>query len=586
MKEVPMSRLVSSTALALILIGGAGTVSAQQLVQCSIEQPSVPCVAPDGSTVENRRQFRRMLEAMGITEVRPILSQLGGAEEEGESDDPGQQQLTQEEIQRQLEEAAAEEAAQQAAQQAAEQAAAEQAAAQRAAERAAQRAAEQAAAEQAAAQAAAEAAAQQAAEREASDQAEIQAQIEADLAARRLQEAMAEGLMICDLSAPTLPCVTPNGDVLTEIRQLRDFLRASGVQDVGAILRPLRANQQGQDVQQSEALQEQGQGEVQTEQVQEGDVRGAGEEFETAVGQQQETREEDEGLSDFQRALLLGLGAVVVGSVLANGDEVVANTGDRVVVDDGAALRVLRDDDVLLRQPGAEVVTETFSDGSTRSVIKRVDGSQVVTIRTNTGTVLRRVVINPDGTEVILFDDTVGVRPVVVSELPPAAITPQVQASAADVAGLRRALEARLQGDAGRTFTLSQIREIKEVRALAPQVALDTVRFETGSAAIPPSQSSALVDLGLAISQIVAEDPDQVFLVEGHTDAVGSEAYNLALSDRRAETVALALTQYFGVPPENLVTQGYGESDLLIRTELDEPLNRRAAVRNISGLLR
>ncbi|SNR35668.1 OmpA family protein, partial [Paracoccus sediminis] len=75
------------------------------------------------------------------------------------------------------------------------------------------------------------------------------------------------------------------------------------------------------------------------------------------------------------------------------------------------------------------------------------------------------------------------------------------------------------------------------------------------------------------------------FLIEGHTDTVGSDAANLALSDRRAESVALALTEYFEVPPENLVVQGYGEQDLQIRREGDIRENRRAAVRQITSLL-
>ena len=75
------------------------------------------------------------------------------------------------------------------------------------------------------------------------------------------------------------------------------------------------------------------------------------------------------------------------------------------------------------------------------------------------------------------------------------------------------------------------------------------------------------------------------FAVEGHTDAVGSASSNLALSDRRAESVALALTEYFAVPPENLVVQGYGESDLLVPVATSEPANRRVAVRLITPLL-
>jgi outer membrane protein OmpA-like peptidoglycan-associated protein len=77
-----------------------------------------------------------------------------------------------------------------------------------------------------------------------------------------------------------------------------------------------------------------------------------------------------------------------------------------------------------------------------------------------------------------------------------------------------------------------------------------------------------------------------VFLIEGHTDAVGSESYNLALSDRRAESVALALTEAFRIPPENLIVQGYGESFLKVQTQAAEERNRRATVRRITPLLR
>jgi outer membrane protein OmpA-like peptidoglycan-associated protein len=60
---------------------------------------------------------------------------------------------------------------------------------------------------------------------------------------------------------------------------------------------------------------------------------------------------------------------------------------------------------------------------------------------------------------------------------------------------------------------------------------------------------------------------------------------NLALSDRRAETVALALAEYFDIPPENMVIQGYGEEELRIDTQANEPRNRRVAVRIITPLL-
>jgi len=71
----------------------------------------------------------------------------------------------------------------------------------------------------------------------------------------------------------------------------------------------------------------------------------------------------------------------------------------------------------------------------------------------------------------------------------------------------------------------------------------------------------------------------------GYTDAVGDESYNFLLSDRRAETVALALSEYFGARPENMVVQGNGESFLLVPPLEAEPLNRRVAVRQITDLI-
>ena len=88
------------------------------------------------------------------------------------------------------------------------------------------------------------------------------------------------------------------------------------------------------------------------------------------------------------------------------------------------------------------------------------------------------------------------------------------------------------------------------------------------------------------MQDLLDDNPDEIFLVEGHTDATGKAALNLALSDRRAESVALALTEYFDIPPENMVVQGYGETELLIDTQASEAANRRVEVRVITPLMR
>jgi outer membrane protein OmpA-like peptidoglycan-associated protein len=87
------------------------------------------------------------------------------------------------------------------------------------------------------------------------------------------------------------------------------------------------------------------------------------------------------------------------------------------------------------------------------------------------------------------------------------------------------------------------------------------------------------------MEQVIAENPDEVYLIEGHTDAVGTDYDNLILSDRRAETVAVALSQNFDIPPENLITEGYGEQYLKVLTTAPERRNRRATVRRLTELL-
>ena len=323
---------------------------------------------------------------------------------------------------------------------------------------------------------------------------------------------------------------------------------------------------------------------VETE-ITEADSRSSAEDFSTtAAGAERRRGGDRDGLSDFEKAALVGLGILAVGAILSNGDEVVANTGDRVVVRRGADdYYVLKDDNALLRQPGATMRTETFGDGSTRTTVTREDGSRIVTIRDAAGRVLRRVRETPDGRQVLLIDDTVAHAPVEVDRLP-APASREVSLAEEDPLALRLALE-RAQRDAGRSFSLRQVRDITRVRKLVPEIALDAINFETGSAAIPPSEAGELLRLGDLMRSLIEENPAEIFLIEGHTDATGSAAFNLALSDRRAESVALALTEYFDVPPENMVIQGYGESDLKIDTQAEERRNRRVAVRRITPLL-
>ncbi len=308
-------------------------------------------------------------------------------------------------------------------------------------------------------------------------------------------------------------------------------------------------------------------------------------------------------LSDLEKVGLLALSALVVGAVIKDvkknkaagvaagevtGDrQVVSNTGDRVVVlNPDGTYSVYKDDDTVLRRPGSTVRTETFKDGSTRTIVEREDGTQVVTIRDATGRVLRRSSYDERGRELVLIDDFVEETPVIISRLPKPKPN-RVTISAKDEgAALKAKLAAREAAKSGRTFSLRQVREIPEVRALAATIDAGNVTFDSGSAAIKATEADALADLGSLMQALLDENPSEVFLIEGHTDATGKAALNLALSDRRAESVALALAEYFDIPPENMVVQGYGEGELLIETQANERRNRRVAARVITPLLR
>ena len=85
-------------------------------------------------------------------------------------------------------------------------------------------------------------------------------------------------------------------------------------------------------------------------------------------------------------------------------------------------------------------------------------------------------------------------------------------------------------------YSLDQIRYSPTVRQRMPSVDIDTINFELGSWEVPPDQAAKLPAVADAINRAVPENPRAVFLIEGHTDAVGSDVDNLSLSDRRAET--------------------------------------------------
>ena len=85
-----------------------------------------------------------------------------------------------------------------------------------------------------------------------------------------------------------------------------------------------------------------------------------------------------------------------------------------------------------------------------------------------------------------------------------------------------------------RSLSLGERQEIAELAASKPKIDLE-IQFDYNSADISKSSVPAVQELGKALS-----DPSlkgSTFVVAGHTDAVGGEAYNQDLSERRADTI-------------------------------------------------
>ncbi len=98
------------------------------------------------------------------------------------------------------------------------------------------------------------------------------------------------------------------------------------------------------------------------------------------------------------------------------------------------------------------------------------------------------------------------------------------------------------------------------------------VYFETNKYNISNNSKLALDKL----QKIFAEYPETNILVEGHTDNVGTDTYNLGLSQRRADAVGNSL-KATGISSSRLITRWYGESQPKVANDTDtnRAMNRR-----------
>ncbi|MHA1563902.1 MAG: OmpA family protein [Alphaproteobacteria bacterium] len=105
------------------------------------------------------------------------------------------------------------------------------------------------------------------------------------------------------------------------------------------------------------------------------------------------------------------------------------------------------------------------------------------------------------------------------------------------------------------------------------------IQFEFDSAQLTPSARQVLDALGQALAS--SQLANFSFLVEGHTDSVGSSIYNQDLSERRAFAVQYFLSQEYNIPSPKLTVVGRGEQTPLDAANPQSERNRRVQIVNL-----
>ena len=130
-----------------------------------------------------------------------------------------------------------------------------------------------------------------------------------------------------------------------------------------------------------------------------------------------------------------------------------------------------------------------------------------------------------------------------------------------------------------RSLSLDEREKIATVAESRPKIDME-IKFDFNSATIAKSALRDMDELGRALT-----DPSlkgSTFALGGHTDAVGSEDYNVDLSSRRADSVKQYLVEKYSIAPDHLITAGYGKSHLKNSGDPKAAENRRVQVVNMA----
>ena len=289
------------------------------------------------------------------------------------------------------------------------------------------------------------------------------------------------------------------------------------------------------------------------------------------------------------------------------GDRTIIREPGRTIIKEGNVTVIRRDESERFRYGARNMIAERRGN-ELRTIAVRPDGTRIINVTDNSGRLVRRVRRDQFGREYVMFENNrgmgtgtaigigvaaglaAGLGVAYLANVPPPVIGIPPDQYIVDTRGalpvmLYDTLAAPPVDVIERPYTLDEIRYTPALRQRMRSVDINTLTFDSGSFELRPDQYGQLGAIANAIKQVTDANANEVFLIEGHTDATGTEEDNLSLSDRRAEAVAVALTEQFQIPPENLTTQGYGEQQLKVPVQGPNEENRRVTVRRITPLL-
>ncbi len=114
----------------------------------------------------------------------------------------------------------------------------------------------------------------------------------------------------------------------------------------------------------------------------------------------------------------------------------------------------------------------------------------------------------------------------------------------------------------------------KSLSGGACRAELNGIYFDFGKATLLPQSATALN----AVADLMKKNPGWNLRIEGHTDSVGGDAYNLDLSKRRAAAVSAALSTQYKLPASRFIANGYGSARPVAK---NDTLEGRAANRRV-----